>query len=84
MVASFSFVDVERMISMKGMIIRSSSIIPEIREAIFRCLVCGYCSDPVLVERGNYTNLFLAIHEVSCYVFICNILLAILFFRPNS
>lgn len=51
--ASFSFVDVERMISMKGMIIRSSSIIPEIREAIFRCLVCGFCSDPVLVERGN-------------------------------
>lgn len=38
---------------MKGMIIRCSSIIPEIREAIFRCLVCGFCSDPVPVERGN-------------------------------
>ncbi|KAJ7978506.1 DNA helicase [Quillaja saponaria] len=35
------------------MIIRCSSIIPEIREAIFRCLVCGYCSDPVSIERGR-------------------------------
>lgn len=39
--------------SLKGMIIRCSSIIPEIREAIFRCLVCGYYSEPVAVEKGN-------------------------------
>ena len=45
--------DVEKMISLKGMIIRCSSVIPEIREAIFRCLVCGYYSDPIVVERGN-------------------------------
>ena len=42
------------MVSLKGMIIRSSSIIPEIREAIFRCLVCGYYSDPVVINRGNF------------------------------
>lgn len=41
------------MVSLKGMIIRCSSIIPEIREAIFRCLVCGYYSEPVPVEKGN-------------------------------
>ncbi|KAL7002657.1 DNA replication licensing factor, mcm4 component [Sarracenia purpurea var. burkii] len=41
------------MVSLKGMIIRSSSIIPEIREAIFRCLVCGYYSDPIVVDRGR-------------------------------
>lgn len=41
------------MVSLKGMIIRCSSIIPEIREAIFRCLVCGYFSDPIVVDRGN-------------------------------
>lgn len=52
------FLDIERMVSMKGMIIRCSSIIPEIREAIFRCLVCGYCSDPVAVERGNSSGHF--------------------------
>ncbi|XP_030944399.1 DNA replication licensing factor MCM4 [Quercus lobata] len=48
--------DVERMVSLKGMIIRSSSIIPEIREAIFRCLVCGYYSDPVVINRGQITE----------------------------
>lgn len=41
------------MVSLKGMVIRCSSIIPEIREAIFRCLVCGYCSDPIVVDRGR-------------------------------
>lgn len=39
--------------SLKGMIIRCSSIIPEIKEAIFRCLICGYYSDPIVVDRGN-------------------------------
>ncbi|OVA20381.1 Mini-chromosome maintenance [Macleaya cordata] len=45
--------DIEKMVSVKGMIIRCSSIIPEIREAVFRCLVCGYFSDPVVVDRGR-------------------------------
>ncbi|KAG8643958.1 DNA replication licensing factor MCM4 isoform X2 [Manihot esculenta] len=45
--------DIEKMVSLKGMIIRCSSIIPEIREAIFRCLVCGYFSDPIVVDRGR-------------------------------
>lgn len=39
--------------SLKGMIIRCSSIIPEIREAVFRCLVCGYYCDPIAVDKGN-------------------------------
>lgn len=47
--------------SLKGMIIRCSSIIPEIREAIFRCLVCGFCCDPIPVERGNFNGMFLLI-----------------------
>ncbi|GFQ01324.1 DNA replication licensing factor mcm4 [Phtheirospermum japonicum] len=45
--------DVEKMVSLKGMVIRCSSIIPEIREAIFRCLVCGYFSEPIVVDRGR-------------------------------
>ncbi|XAR72782.1 DNA helicase [Bertholletia excelsa] len=48
--------DIEKMVSLKGMIIRCSSIIPEIREAIFRCLVCGYYSDPIVVDRGRITE----------------------------
>ncbi|XP_073144701.1 DNA replication licensing factor MCM4 [Henckelia pumila] len=45
--------DVEKMVSLKGMIIRCSSIIPEIRESVFRCLVCGYCCEPIVVDRGR-------------------------------
>ncbi|KAH7850749.1 hypothetical protein Vadar_002475 [Vaccinium darrowii] len=48
--------DIEKMVSLKGMIIRSSSIIPEIREAMFRCLVCGYYSDPIVVDRGRISE----------------------------
>ncbi|TKY67597.1 DNA replication licensing factor MCM4 [Spatholobus suberectus] len=55
--------DIERMVSLKGMIIRCSSIIPEIREAIFRCLVCGFCSDPVPVERGRITEPTICLRE---------------------
>ncbi|KAF7841021.1 DNA replication licensing factor MCM4 [Senna tora] len=55
--------DIERIVSMKGMIIRCSAIIPEIREAIFRCLVCGYCSDPVAVERGRITEPTVCLRE---------------------
>ncbi|WJZ83256.1 hypothetical protein VitviT2T_002954 [Vitis vinifera] len=45
--------DIEKMVSLKGMIIRCSSIIPEIREAVFRCLVCRHYSDPIVVDRGR-------------------------------
>ncbi|VFR02864.1 unnamed protein product [Cuscuta campestris] len=48
--------DIEKLVSVKGMIIRCSSIIPEIREAIFRCLVCGYYSEPIVVERGRISD----------------------------
>ena len=44
--------------SLKGMIIRCSAIIPEIREAVFKCLVCGYFSDPVVVDRGMWLPQF--------------------------
>ncbi|KAL5563098.1 hypothetical protein UlMin_032845 [Ulmus minor] len=55
--------DIERMVSLRGMIIRCSSIIPEIREAIFRCLVCGYYSDPVAVEKGRITEPLICLKE---------------------
>lgn len=82
----FSPLDIERMVSLKGMIIRCSSIIPEIREAIFRCLVCGYCTDPVAVERGNSMGhlclfILLVISVIFC---ICNNLLIVVLFRTNN
>lgn len=56
-----SWLDIEKMVSLKGMIIRCSSIIPEIREAVFKCTVCGYFSDPVVVDRGNLSELLLSV-----------------------
>ncbi|PWA90920.1 Pentatricopeptide repeat-containing protein [Artemisia annua] len=52
----------EKMVSLKGMIIRCSSIIPEIREAVFRCLVCGHFSETLLEElkqRSGNSELYL-------------------------
>ncbi|KNA23115.1 hypothetical protein SOVF_027630 [Spinacia oleracea] len=48
--------DIEKMVSLKGMVIRCSSIIPEIREAVFRCLVCGYFTDSLVVDRGRVSE----------------------------
>nr|CAD1823671.1 unnamed protein product [Ananas comosus var. bracteatus] len=48
--------DIEKMVSVKGMIIRCSSIIPEVKEAVFRCLICGYYSEPILVDRGRVSE----------------------------
>ncbi|XP_031498783.1 DNA replication licensing factor MCM4 [Nymphaea colorata] len=45
--------DIEKLVMVRGMVIRCSSIIPEIKEAHFRCLVCGHFSDPVVVVRGR-------------------------------
>jgi hypothetical protein len=53
LICDFLFVvDIEKMVSIKGMIIRCSSVIPELKEAVFRCLVCGFYSEPVMVDRG--------------------------------
>ncbi|KAL4588857.1 hypothetical protein LXL04_001754 [Taraxacum kok-saghyz] len=48
--------DIEKMVSVKGMVIRCSSIIPEIREAVFRCIVCGHFSEPIVVDRGQISE----------------------------
>ncbi|KAF6134553.1 hypothetical protein GIB67_022293 [Kingdonia uniflora] len=42
--------NIEKMVSV---IIRCSSLIPEIREAVFQCLVRGYFSDPINVGKGR-------------------------------
>lgn len=47
------FVDIGRLVSVKGMIIRCSLIIPEIKDAVFRCLICGHFTEPVPVDKGD-------------------------------
>jgi len=44
--------DIDQLITISGMVIRTSNIIPEMREAFFRCNVCGNTAS-VEVDRGR-------------------------------
>jgi len=44
--------DIDQLITISGMVIRTSNIIPEMREAFFRCNVCGNTTT-VEVDRGR-------------------------------
>ncbi|KAL7735926.1 hypothetical protein ACLKA6_002369 [Drosophila palustris] len=44
--------DMDQLISISGMVIRSSNVIPEMREAFFMCNICSY-STTVEVDRGR-------------------------------
>jgi len=46
------FLDIDQLITLCGMVIRSSDIIPEMREAFFKCIVCGSTTE-VEVDRGR-------------------------------
>ncbi|KAI5744337.1 hypothetical protein M8J76_001462 [Diaphorina citri] len=43
---------IDQLITINGMVIRTSNIIPEMREAFFRCIVCNY-STTVEIDRGR-------------------------------
>ncbi|GBG71882.1 hypothetical protein CBR_g10818 [Chara braunii] len=45
--------DIDQLVQIRGMIIRCSQIIPDIKEAFFKCLVCGHSPDPVFIDRGR-------------------------------
>lgn len=47
------FADIDKLVSVKGMVIRCSSIIPEIKEAFFRCLVCNHSPKMLQVIKGR-------------------------------
>ncbi len=44
--------DIDQLITITGMVIRSSNLVPEMSEAFFRCSVCHFCVT-VEVERGR-------------------------------
>ncbi|XP_023162902.1 DNA replication licensing factor MCM4 [Drosophila hydei] len=44
--------DMDQLISISGMVIRSSNVIPEMREAFFMCNICSFCTT-VEVDRGR-------------------------------
>ena len=47
-----NYLDIDQLITISGMVIRTSNIIPEMREAFFRCNVCGNTAS-VEVDRGR-------------------------------
>lgn len=44
--------DIDQLISISGMVIRTSNIIPEMREAFFKCSVCSFTTS-VEIDRGR-------------------------------
>lgn len=53
--------DIDQLISISGMVIRVSNIIPEMREAFFKCMVCSFAT-MVEVERGRIAEPTLCLH----------------------
>lgn len=47
-----SSTDIDQLITISGMVIRTSQLIPEMQEAFFQCQVCAY-STRVEVDRGR-------------------------------
>lgn len=45
-------IDIDQLITIAGMVIRTSNIMPEMREAFFKCIVCAYVTS-VEIERGR-------------------------------
>ncbi|XP_017777636.1 PREDICTED: DNA replication licensing factor MCM4 [Nicrophorus vespilloides] len=44
--------DIDQLITISGMVIRSSNIMPEMREAFFKCIVCSF-STAIEIDRGR-------------------------------
>lgn len=67
--------DIDQLISISGMVIRSSNIIPEMREAFFKCIVCAYTTsveidrgrihEPTLCSNCNTNHCFQMVHNRS-------------------
>ncbi|XP_014217323.1 DNA replication licensing factor MCM4 [Copidosoma floridanum] len=69
--------DIDQLITINGMVIRTSNIIPEMREAFFKCIVCnlttmveidrGRISEPTVCTNCNNNYCFSLIHNLSHY-----------------
>ena len=45
--------DIDQMISVRGMISRTSGVIPDLKQAFFQCGACGAAGAPVFIDRGR-------------------------------
>ncbi|UYV66052.1 MCM4, partial [Cordylochernes scorpioides] len=67
--------DIDQLITISGMVIRTSNIIPELREAFFECTVCGFTAsseldrgrivEPTVCGQCNTNHSFTLIHNRS-------------------
>ena len=50
--------DIDTMVCVRGMVTRTSSIIPDLKQALFRCSMaqCGHMPDATFVDRGRVTE----------------------------
>ena len=69
--------DIDQLITVSGMVIRVSAIIPEMRQALFECVVCGHVetvdvdrgriSEPTVCVRCNTNHCMALIHNRSLF-----------------
>ena len=45
--------DIDAMVSIRGMVTRVSGIIPDLKTAFFKCLVCGHSPEAQHLDRGR-------------------------------
>ena len=45
--------DIDKMVAIRGMVTRCTSIIPDLKMAYFKCLVCGEAPELTFVDRGG-------------------------------
>ncbi|CAG9762182.1 unnamed protein product [Ceutorhynchus assimilis] len=67
--------DIDQLITISGMVIRTSNIMPEMREAFFKCIVCqfatsaeidrGRITEPTLCSSCNTNHCFTLVHNRS-------------------
>ncbi|OXU23451.1 hypothetical protein TSAR_001635 [Trichomalopsis sarcophagae] len=69
--------DIDQLITITGMVIRTSNVIPEMREAFFKCIACsfttmveidrGRISEPTVCTNCNNNYCFSLVHNRSLY-----------------
>lgn len=60
--------DIDQLITINGMVIRSSNIIPEMYEAFFKCIVCSFTTT-VEIDRGHIAEPTVCTHCNNNYCF---------------
>ncbi|XP_008550133.1 DNA replication licensing factor MCM4 isoform X1 [Microplitis demolitor] len=60
--------DIDQLITITGMVIRTSNVLPEMREAFFRCIICSF-STTVEVDKGRISEPTVCSHCNNNYCF---------------